>query len=198
MTETASKQDFRPGSRTDGLAPISIAARSHTHNIPTDPRVEADHLRARGRLDADGRLLIVSQKTRSQPQNLADAREKLVTLVRLALIALAGYCAEEIAPGRAGAALGRQGPDNGQHVQFEIGPVVDEGLNLASDGEHGCWLGLPPCGFPQLALEKQLRFLLKRLAEILVEIREAPLILGDQLGIKGAQPIARNIQRQCR
>jgi len=28
MTETARKQDFRPGSRTDGLAPISVAARS--------------------------------------------------------------------------------------------------------------------------------------------------------------------------
>ncbi len=28
MTETARKQEFRPGSRTDGLAPISVAARS--------------------------------------------------------------------------------------------------------------------------------------------------------------------------
>jgi signal peptidase II len=28
VTETARKQDFRPGSRTDGLAPISVAARS--------------------------------------------------------------------------------------------------------------------------------------------------------------------------
>ncbi len=28
MTETARKSDFRPGSRTDGLAPISVAARS--------------------------------------------------------------------------------------------------------------------------------------------------------------------------
>jgi signal peptidase II len=28
LTETARKQDFRPGSRTDGLAPISVAARS--------------------------------------------------------------------------------------------------------------------------------------------------------------------------
>jgi signal peptidase II len=28
LTETARKQEFRPGSRTDGLAPISVAARS--------------------------------------------------------------------------------------------------------------------------------------------------------------------------
>ena len=28
MTESARKQEFRPGSRTDGLAPISVAARS--------------------------------------------------------------------------------------------------------------------------------------------------------------------------
>jgi signal peptidase II len=28
VTESARKQDFRPGSRTDGLAPISVAARS--------------------------------------------------------------------------------------------------------------------------------------------------------------------------
>jgi signal peptidase II len=28
VTETARKQDFRPGSRTDGLAPISVAVRS--------------------------------------------------------------------------------------------------------------------------------------------------------------------------
>src|SRR5262245_28794175 len=42
---------------------------------------------AKGRIDAEGRIVIVSQKTRSQPQNLADAREKLAELVRLALVA---------------------------------------------------------------------------------------------------------------
>jgi len=41
---------------------------------------------AKGRIDAEGRIVIVSQKTRSQPQNLEDAREKLAELVRLALV----------------------------------------------------------------------------------------------------------------
>ena len=38
------------------------------------------------RLDADGRILIVSQVTRNQPQNLADARERLAGLIGAALI----------------------------------------------------------------------------------------------------------------
>ncbi len=41
---------------------------------------------ARGKLDADGRILLVSQLTRDQPKNLADAREKLAELVRAALV----------------------------------------------------------------------------------------------------------------
>ncbi len=40
---------------------------------------------ARGRLAADGSLIVVSQKTREQPRNLADAREKLAALVLQAL-----------------------------------------------------------------------------------------------------------------
>jgi ribosome-associated protein len=42
---------------------------------------------AKNRLDADGRILIASQLTRSQERNLEDAREKLAELVRRALIA---------------------------------------------------------------------------------------------------------------
>jgi ribosome-associated protein len=42
---------------------------------------------AAGRLDADGRLILTSQKTRSRERNLEDAREKLADLVRKALIA---------------------------------------------------------------------------------------------------------------
>jgi ribosome-associated protein len=38
------------------------------------------------RLDADGRILIVSQLTRNQPQNLADARERLGQLIERALV----------------------------------------------------------------------------------------------------------------
>jgi ribosome-associated protein len=37
-------------------------------------------------LDAEGRLLIVSQKTRDQPKNLEDAREKLRILILRALV----------------------------------------------------------------------------------------------------------------
>ncbi len=40
---------------------------------------------AAGRLDAEGRVLLTSQRTRDQLQNLADAREKLAELVRRAL-----------------------------------------------------------------------------------------------------------------
>src|SRR5688572_17022632 len=41
---------------------------------------------ARGRLDPEGKLLVVSQKTREQGRNLEDARERLAELVRQALI----------------------------------------------------------------------------------------------------------------
>jgi ribosome-associated protein len=40
---------------------------------------------AAGRLDADGRLLVVSQRSRDQRVNLEDAREKVRALVLLAL-----------------------------------------------------------------------------------------------------------------
>jgi ribosome-associated protein len=40
---------------------------------------------AAGRLDADGRIMIVSQATRTRAQNLEDARDKLGALVRSAL-----------------------------------------------------------------------------------------------------------------
>jgi ribosome-associated protein len=47
-----------------------------------------DRLRtiARTMFDGDGQLLIVSQKTRDQPKNLEDAREKLKALVLRALV----------------------------------------------------------------------------------------------------------------
>ncbi len=41
---------------------------------------------AKNRLDADGRIVIVSQKTRDQRQNLEDAREKMRELVVLAMV----------------------------------------------------------------------------------------------------------------
>jgi ribosome-associated protein len=42
--------------------------------------------RERGRLDANGRLLITCDETRSQPRNLELARERLADLVRAALV----------------------------------------------------------------------------------------------------------------
>lgn len=42
---------------------------------------------AAARLDAEGRLVITSQSTRSQAQNLELAREKLAELIRAALVA---------------------------------------------------------------------------------------------------------------
>lgn len=41
---------------------------------------------ARGRLDAEGRVVVTSQATRNQVKNLEDAREKLAALVRAALV----------------------------------------------------------------------------------------------------------------
>ena len=45
------------------------------------------HILARNRLDADGRLLVTSQKTRDQAKNLGDAMEKVRELVATAMIA---------------------------------------------------------------------------------------------------------------
>jgi ribosome-associated protein len=38
------------------------------------------------RLDADGRILIVSQVTRNQPHNLEDARQRLASMIAQALV----------------------------------------------------------------------------------------------------------------
>jgi ribosome-associated protein len=50
-------------------------------SVKTRLRKLAEH-----RLDADGCILIVSQVTRNQPQNLADARQRLVDLIAQALV----------------------------------------------------------------------------------------------------------------
>jgi ribosome-associated protein len=44
------------------------------------------HELAEHRLDSEGRILIVSQVTRNQPQNLADARQRLADLIARALV----------------------------------------------------------------------------------------------------------------
>ena len=43
-------------------------------------------LRAAAPLDADGQLLVTSQRTRDQPKNLADAREKARVLIEQSLV----------------------------------------------------------------------------------------------------------------
>ena len=51
------------------------------------PAVKARLVALAGRrIDAEGRLLIISQASRSQSGNLADARERLAALVRAALV----------------------------------------------------------------------------------------------------------------
>jgi ribosome-associated protein len=42
--------------------------------------------RCANRLDAEGRIVVVSQRTRDRPKNLADAREKLRQLIAAALV----------------------------------------------------------------------------------------------------------------
>jgi ribosome-associated protein len=56
-----------------------------TTSLPAGAKARLRAL-ARGRLDPDGRLLVVSQKTREQGRNLEDARERLAELVRQALV----------------------------------------------------------------------------------------------------------------
>jgi ribosome-associated protein len=72
VNKVASKVDLRVDlDRVEGL---SEEARARLRSL------------AETRLDADGRLLVVSQRTRDQHRNLEDAREKVRALVRRALV----------------------------------------------------------------------------------------------------------------
>ncbi len=71
VNKVASKVELRfdlPGTRALG---VEVKARLRTI--------------AAGKLDAEGRILLTSQRTRDQVKNLADAREKLAELIRRAL-----------------------------------------------------------------------------------------------------------------
>ncbi len=57
-----------------------------TTALPADAKERLLRM-VRTRLDKEGRLVITSQLTRDQSRNLEDAREKLATLVRRALVA---------------------------------------------------------------------------------------------------------------
>lgn len=54
--------------------------------LPDDARARLHRL-ARNRLDADGRLVVISQVTRNQARNLEDARARVAELIRAALVA---------------------------------------------------------------------------------------------------------------
>jgi ribosome-associated protein len=72
VNKVASKVDLRVDlDRVEGL---SEEARARLRSL------------AETRLDADGRLLVVSQRTRDQHRNLEDAREKVRALVRRAMV----------------------------------------------------------------------------------------------------------------
>jgi ribosome-associated protein len=72
VNKVASKVDLRVDlDRVEGL---SEEARARLRSL------------SEARLDAEGRLLVVSQRTRDQHRNLEDAREKVRALVRRAMI----------------------------------------------------------------------------------------------------------------
>ena len=72
VNKVSSKVELRFDFETSGS--LSAAAKARLRAL------------AKNRLDADGRILIVSQVTRNQPKNLQDARERLVELIAAALV----------------------------------------------------------------------------------------------------------------
>jgi ribosome-associated protein len=54
--------------------------------LPDDARARLLRL-ARNRLDAEGRLMVISQVTRNQARNLEEARARVADLIRAALVA---------------------------------------------------------------------------------------------------------------
>jgi ribosome-associated protein len=71
VNKVASKVELRV--RLDSVSGLSAPARARLAAL------------AAGRLDADGRLLVTSQRTRDQVRNLEDARDKVQKLVERAL-----------------------------------------------------------------------------------------------------------------
>jgi ribosome-associated protein len=53
--------------------------------LPDDARARLQRL-AQNRLDAEGRLVVISQVTRNQARNLEDARARVAELIRAALV----------------------------------------------------------------------------------------------------------------
>lgn len=76
-----------PGGQNVNKVESKIDLRYVFEEEPALTPLERERIRAlcEGRIDADGRLQIVSQKTRDRGQNLADARARLAQLVRIAI-----------------------------------------------------------------------------------------------------------------
>ena len=76
-----------PGGQNVNKVATKVELRFDLQGSAVLPETVRTRLRAlaRNRLDADGRILISSQRTRSQETNLQDARTKLADLVRSAL-----------------------------------------------------------------------------------------------------------------
>ena len=77
-----------PGGQNVNKVATKIDLRVDLHAIEglPEPARERLHRLAAHRLDADGRLVVTSQATRSQSDNLEDARSKVRTLIESALV----------------------------------------------------------------------------------------------------------------
>lgn len=75
-----------PGGQNVNRVATKIDLRFDPHACPDLPDDVRRRLLARARLDAEGRVVVVSQATRSRERNLDDALSKLVALVRAATI----------------------------------------------------------------------------------------------------------------
>ena len=77
-----------PGGQNVNKVATKIDLRVDLHAIEglTEPARERLRRLAASRLDADGRLVVMSQATRSQAENLEDARAKVRALIESALV----------------------------------------------------------------------------------------------------------------
>jgi ribosome-associated protein len=77
-----------PGGQNVNKVATKVDLRFDLDGCASLPDVAKARLRAfvRGAIDPEGRIVVVSEATRSQARNLEDAREKLAALIRRALV----------------------------------------------------------------------------------------------------------------
>ena len=87
--EVSAARSSGPGGQNVNKVSSKVEMRVDLDRIATLTTAQLERLRrlCAGRLDAAGRLLVTSQLTRSQPQNLEDAAGKVRALVATALVA---------------------------------------------------------------------------------------------------------------